>query len=144
MMNVYKYIRDFAESAEVEVSTGDVAKIAATLRAANLRGGLDEREKELARPIVAVRIGRIAGSKGSQEIFVEAASASSKEEKDSPSSSKKEDKIVEGYKDSKTFEKIDAMVKRGKCARCGKPTDKVSLATYEEVYYCPQCRTTLW
>lgn len=133
-MNVYEYIRNFAKSAEVEVSEGDVARIASTLRTANFRGELDERERELARPIVAVRIGRIAGAKSA----VQPVEATKK--KKSP----KEDKVVDVYKDSKSFEKIDAMVKQGKCARCGQPTEKVALANYEDVHFCPQCRTTLW
>ena len=133
-MNVYEYIRDFATEAEVEVSEGDVARIASTLRTANFRGEMSDRDQEIARPIVATRIGRIAGAAGHPQA-IEAKPDEKKE---------KEDKKVDAYKDNKSFEKIDAMVKQGKCARCGQPTEMVALANSEDVHFCPGCRTTLW
>jgi hypothetical protein len=140
-MNVHEYIRNFADEAEVDVTTEDVTKIAAILKTANFRGDMSERDQELARSIVATRLGRVSGSKGKVET---AAKDDEKEKKPSSSSEKKKDRVVEGYKDVQSFEKIDAMVKQGKCARCGQPTEKVALADYEEVQYCPGCRTTLW
>lgn len=135
-MNVYEYIRDFAVEAEVEVSEGDVARIASILHTANFRGEMSDRDQKLARSIVAIRIGRVAGAAGRPQPVE--AEEKSKEEK------KKNDHVVEGYKNSQSFEKIDAMVKQGKCARCGQATEKVNLVNYEEVQYCPGCRTTLW
>jgi len=131
-MNVHTYIRKFAESAEVDVTPMEVAAIAGTLKTAGFTGELTSRDMDLARSIVATRIGRISGArpKVAETSKVEA--------------EEKKDHVVEANKDAATFEKIDTMIKQGKCARCGQPTEKVSLAKYDEVHYCPQCRTTLW
>lgn len=129
-MNVYQYIRSFADSADISVTEGDVARIAGVLRTADLRGELSEREMELARPIIATRIGRVSGA------MPRVAEAKKKEES--------KDKLIASSEDKTTFDKIDAMVQQGKCARCGQPTKKVALYNYEEARYCEGCRTTLW
>ena len=138
-MNVYQCIRNFAETSDVEVSEGDVAKIAGALRTAGLRGELSERDQELALPLIAKRVGRVSGAKTR---VAEAQPVEAKKEEKSKDSTR--DQVVEGSKDKTSFEKIDAMVKQGKCARCGQPTEDVALHNYESVHYCPGCRTTLW
>ena len=127
-MNVYEYIRDFDADADVNLETGDVARIASVLKTAGFRGDLSDRDKQLAQPIVAKRVGRVVGAAPSKVRTAEAV----------------EDATVQTNKDNANFEKIDAMVKQGKCARCGKPTTKVHLAEYEEMNFCQECRTVLW
>jgi hypothetical protein len=126
-MNVYKFIRDFAEGAEVNLEAADVARIASVLKTAGFTGEMSKRDQDSARPIVAKRIGQVVGASPSK---VKTAGV--------------EDAAVQMNKDASNFEKIDAAVQQGKCARCGKPTKKVHLGTYEETNFCQECRTVLW
>ena len=128
-MNVYDYIRDFATTADVAVEAPDVARIASVLKTAGFRGEMSDSEKDLARPIVAKRVGQVVGAAPSK---VRTAAANT------------EDAAMQMNTDASNFEKIDAMVQQGKCARCGKPTSKVHLADYEEMNFCQECRTVLW
>ena len=127
-MNVYEYIRDFAADADVNLETGDVARIASVLKTAGFRGNLSNQDKMLAQPIVAKRVGRVVGAAPSKVRTAKAV----------------EDATVQKNRDDSNFEKIDAMVQQGKCARCGKLTQKVHLAEYEEMNFCQECRTVLW
>jgi hypothetical protein len=129
-MNVHEYIRDFAYGAEVQLESRDVSRIASALKTAGFRGEMSERDQELAQPLIATRIGKIVGASPSKVRTAEAAPAADAE--------------VEKHKDAAAFEKIDAMVKQGKCARCGKLTTKIHLAEYEEMNFCQECRTVLW
>ena len=123
-MNIYSYIRKFAKDSEVKLTDEDVARLASVLKTAGFRGEVPETELHLANPILAKRIGRIVGA--------------------APDKVRTADTELAGIRDEQSFKKIDALVKQGKCARCGKPTDKVKLANYEEAFYCPECRTVLW
>ena len=123
-MLVHEYIRNFANDSEVTLTDQDVARLAYNLKAAGFKNQLSSTDMKLALPILAKRIGRIVG--------------------ESPTKIRTADTEVASIKDESSFRKIDVLVKQGKCARCGKPTDKVRLADYEEVMFCPECRTVLW
>jgi hypothetical protein len=126
-MNVYEFIRAFAEDAEVELEASDVARIASVLKTAGFRGSLTLQEKEMARPIVAKRVGQVVGASPTK---MKTASG--------------DDGAAQVQRGSENFAKIDAAVQQGKCARCGKPTEKVHLGNYEEMNFCHECRTVLW
>jgi len=123
-MTVHEYIRNFANDSDVRLTSQDVARLASVLKTAGFRGTLSKLDQQKANPILASRIGKIVGAE--------------------PSKVRTADTEVASIKDEKSFKKIDALVKQGKCARCGKPTDKVRLADYDEVMFCPECRTVLW
>lgn len=126
-MNVYEFIRAFAQDSEVDLDASDVARIASVLKTAGFRGELSEQDLQMARPIVAKRVAKVVGASPTK---IRTAAS--------------DDGAVQVQRDSESFEKIDAAVKQGKCARCGKPTQKVHLGNYEEMNFCQECRTVLW
>ena len=128
-MNIYEYIRDFADTYKVKLEDSDVSRLASVLKTAGFKGELSQEDRKIANPILAKRVGRIVGASSNKVVVSQLRTA---------------DTEVAQVKDESTFKKIDALVKQGKCARCSKPTEKVRLSDYTEVFFCPECRTALW